>query len=607
MRNRVLLAAGTLAVFVPTLLLAQQRPAQPAQPAQRPAQQPAQRPAAQPAQRPAAQPAAHPMMARMPSPHREGSWELTAGVGAFVAPQGFSATGSTEIMPGGTLRIGYNLNEMWNISVGTGLGFGNSGPSKSSGTYLTPGADITWTPNINAKTAPFIMAGVGLLDQSTPSANAVGGQVGVGIRHFLSDALALRIEASATVAQLRSVTTAGGIATVGLSYFAGGRKVLTTVAVTPGAVTLASLGQTQPLSARALDQKGNPMEGKVIRWSSNNPAVTVSQTGVVTAARDGSATISATSEGVTGTTMVTVARTAASVLVTPATATLAAIGATQAFTATAKDANNNQLMGPAFTWTSSDARVATVDASGNVTAVSNGTARITAATGGRNGSVTVTVAQATASVGVTPATSQLSAAGATSQLSAQAMDANGRPIMGKTFTWTSDATGVATVSATGLVTGVANGAAHVMATADGKSGNATVTVAIAPKGAPPVELPTLPTAGAAMVLKNVNFKQNSAVLLPAAMADLDKVAIAIQATSNSKWEIGGYTSSRGTAAVNLRLSQRRATAVKAYLQSKGVPAASLTAVGYGAAHPVASNKTRAGQAQNMRVEIKRLQ
>jgi len=597
MRNRVLLAAGTLAALVPTLLLAQQRPAQPAQ-------RPAQRPAAQPAQRPAAQPA-H-AMAMMPSPHREGSWELTAGVGVFAGGQALTGQTSTQIMPGGTLRVGYNLNEMWNISVGTGIGVGKSAATSSTA-YLTPGADITWTPNINAKTSPFIMAGVGLLYQKTPSNSAFGGQVGVGVRHMLNDALALRVEASATVASLYSTTTGGGTVTVGLSYFAGGKKVLTTVAVTPGVVTLASLGQTQPLAARALDQKGNPMVGKVIRWSSNNPAVTVSSTGVVTAVRDGAATISATSEGVTGTANVTVSRTAASVVVTPATASLSAIGATQALAAVAKDANNNPLTGPAFTWTSSDTRVATVDASGTVTAVGNGTARITAATGGRNGSVTVTVAQTTASVAVTPATAQLSAAGATSQLAAQAMDANGRPIMGKTFTWTSDATGVATVSAAGLVTGVANGAAHIMASADGKSGSTTITVVVAPKGAPPVELPTLPNAGASLVLKNVNFRAGRSELLPAAKADLDKIAIALQAVSNAKWEISGYTSSVGAAARNLRLSQQRANAVKAYLVSKGVSAASMTAVGYGAQHPIASNKTAAGRAQNMRVEIKRLQ
>jgi OOP family OmpA-OmpF porin len=117
----------------------------------------------------------------------------------------------------------------------------------------------------------------------------------------------------------------------------------------------------------------------------------------------------------------------------------------------------------------------------------------------------------------------------------------------------------------------------------------------------------LPATNAALVLDNVNFRPSRAVLLPAAMTTLDKIAIAIKATPNSRWEIGGYTSSVGQAPRNLRLSQQRADAVKAYLIGKGVPTASLTSVGYGAQRPIASNRTAAGRGKNMRVEIKRLQ
>ena len=612
MRNRVLLAAGTLAAFVPTLLLAQQRPAPaPTPPAQRPAQQPAQRPAAQPAARPAARPAAqavaqpvHPLTA-----HREHTWELTAGVGAFVAPQGLSATGKTEVMPGGTLRVGYNLNESWNISVGTGLGFGKSGTS-SSGTYLTPGADITWTPNINAKTSPFILVGVGLLNQSSPSANAFGGQVGVGLRHMIGEDLALRIEGGMTVAQLRSVTTAGGIATVGLSYFAGGRKAVASVGVNPKMPTLASLNATQQLSASAMDSHGKPLVGRVVTWSSSNNAVaTVSSTGLVTAKSNGSANVTASSEGVSGTVGVTVAQMAATLASAPANAALAAIGQTQQFTATAQDANHSPIANPSVTWTSSDPTVVSVNASGLATAAKNGTARITAATAnGRTAIATVTVAQATASVAVTPAAPPtITTANGTAQFAAQAMDANGNAIAGKTFAWSSDAVGVATVSPTGLATAVGNGTANIAASVDGKSGAGKLTVALPVKGVPVVPMVPLPATNATLVLKNVTFRPNRAVLLPEAMVDLDQLATAIKATPNSKWEIGGYTSSRGTAARNKVLSQQRADAVKAYLVSKGVPAASLTAMGYGAQHPIASNRTAAGQRQNMRVEIKRLQ
>jgi OOP family OmpA-OmpF porin len=99
---------------------------------------------------------------------------------------------------------------------------------------------------------------------------------------------------------------------------------------------------------------------------------------------------------------------------------------------------------------------------------------------------------------------------------------------------------------------------------------------------------------------------NRAVLLPAAMAELDKIAIAIKAIPNSRWEIGGYTSNTGSVARNTRLSGQRADAVKNYLVSKGVDAASLTAMGYGPQRPVGSNRTAKGRAENMRVEIKRL-
>jgi len=257
-----------------------------------------------------------------------------------------------------------------------------------------------------------------------------------------------------------------------------------------------------------------------------------------------------------------------------------------------------------FTWTSSNPAVATVSSSGMVTAVGNGTATITGASSGKTATATVTVAQMTASINVMPATSSLTAAGATSQLAAQATDANGRPINGKTYTWASDAAGVATVSGSGLATAVANGVAHVTAVTDGKTGSAIVTVLIATKAAPPIELPAV---NASMVMRNVTFRANSAVLLPAASADLDKVAITMQGLPNSRWQISGFTSNVGAAARNLRLSQQRADAVKAYLVRKGVPAASLTATGFGAQNPVANNRTAAGRRQNMRVEIKRLQ
>lgn len=119
-------------------------------------------------------------------------------------------------------------------------------------------------------------------------------------------------------------------------------------------------------------------------------------------------------------------------------------------------------------------------------------------------------------------------------------------------------------------------------------------------------LAELPAVNAALVIRNISFRAGSPALLPASYTELDRVAAAIVATPNSRWEIGGHTDAQGVAAANMRLSQRRAQAVMTYLTSKGVPAAALTAVGYGSTRAVAPNTTAAGRAQNRRVEIKRL-
>ena len=117
----------------------------------------------------------------------------------------------------------------------------------------------------------------------------------------------------------------------------------------------------------------------------------------------------------------------------------------------------------------------------------------------------------------------------------------------------------------------------------------------------------LPAAGAALVIRNITFRNNTATLLPTSDAELDKIATAVLSVPNSRWEVGGYTDNRGIPAANQRLSTQRASAVMQYLISKGVPQAALTAVGYGAQHPVAPNTTAAGRANNRRVEMKRLQ
>lgn len=167
---------------------------------------------------------------------------------------------------------------------------------------------------------------------------------------------------------------------------------------------------------------------------------------------------------------------ATTVTVSPATVELAALGATEQLAARVLDQNGNAMAGAVVTWSSGDASVATVDASGLATAAGNGTATITATSGRASGSAAVTVAQAVAAVAVSPAADTLLAEGDTVRLAAAANDANGHAVTEVEFVWASADTSVATVDGSGLVTSGAAGEIEITATASGVAGSAALTV-----------------------------------------------------------------------------------------------------------------------------------
>jgi outer membrane protein OmpA-like peptidoglycan-associated protein len=72
---------------------------------------------------------------------------------------------------------------------------------------------------------------------------------------------------------------------------------------------------------------------------------------------------------------------------------------------------------------------------------------------------------------------------------------------------------------------------------------------------------------------------------------------------NAKFTVEGHTDSVGSESTNQKLSESRANSVRDFLIDKGIAADRLTAIGYGEAKPIATNNTRAGRAQNRRVEI----
>jgi len=163
------------------------------------------------------------------------------------------------------------------------------------------------------------------------------------------------------------------------------------VTVTP-AVAGILVAATVQLTATPKDSLGNPLSGRVVTWASNAPSLaSVSATGLVTGGAAGSATITATSEGMNGTSAITVTNVSvATVTVTPALAGIL-VGATVRLTATPQDSLGNPLSGRVVTWASNAPSLASVSATGLVTGGAAGLATITATSGGKSGTAAITV------------------------------------------------------------------------------------------------------------------------------------------------------------------------------------------------------------------------
>jgi outer membrane protein OmpA-like peptidoglycan-associated protein len=104
-------------------------------------------------------------------------------------------------------------------------------------------------------------------------------------------------------------------------------------------------------------------------------------------------------------------------------------------------------------------------------------------------------------------------------------------------------------------------------------------------------------------LSGVLFEQGGNQLSASAQARLDTVAQALAAYPDRNIVVEGHTDATGSDATNQDLSQRRADAVRTYLEARGVPAERMRAVGRGESTPIASNDTPEGRANNRRVEV----
>ena len=101
----------------------------------------------------------------------------------------------------------------------------------------------------------------------------------------------------------------------------------------------------------------------------------------------------------------------------------------------------------------------------------------------------------------------------------------------------------------------------------------------------------------------VLFRSGEARLMPGAESKLDQVVAALVSIPDRNIVVEGYTDSQGSDQYNQELSQRRADAVRNYFIHKGYPSGRVQANGMGEEHPIASNATSEGRANNRRVEI----
>ena len=104
--------------------------------------------------------------------------------------------------------------------------------------------------------------------------------------------------------------------------------------------------------------------------------------------------------------------------------------------------------------------------------------------------------------------------------------------------------------------------------------------------------------------KSILFNSGRSTFKAGVTKQLNAIVAVMNKYPKANFAIGGHSDSSGAASTNLKLSGKRASSVKDYLVKKGVDASRLTSEGFGETAPIDSNKTRAGRANNRRVEIK---
>ena len=249
---------------------------------------------------------------------------------------------------------------------------------------------------------------------------------------------------------------------------------LASIAITPSTGPIMFVGTTAPLIATVLNYLGVPVPLTVTWVSIDATIASVSALGVVSARKAGSVIVTANSGEHTDSVVVTVLLVPVKTLNVLAPASLV-LGTSAQSIAQPLDSTGALLTGRPVAWSSRSPAVASVSSTGLITGLSAGTAIINAVVGGVSTSVTVTVFGTLNSVAVHLPLASVPVL-STLQASAILLDAAGAVLSGYPVAWSSSNPGVAVVSAAGVVTALAPGNATIIATSNGKSGSAALTV-----------------------------------------------------------------------------------------------------------------------------------
>ncbi len=255
--------------------------------------------------------------------------------------------------------------------------------------------------------------------------------------------------------------------------------VAVSVNVVPATLSLplGSGGQLQAI-ANMSDGTQQTLSSSVTWQTSQSAVAAVNVQGYVTAAGKGSAQVSATYQGLTGSASIAVGPAALVSMAVSPSSSLLPVGQTAQMTATGTYTDGStQNLTQTATWNSSAVTIATVSAAGAAVGKAIGTAAISASSGSVTGTASVAVTAAVAvSVNVVPATLSLPL-GSGGQLQAIANMSDGtQQTLSSSVTWQTSQSAIATVNAQGYVTAAGKGSTQVSAAYQGLTGSASITV-----------------------------------------------------------------------------------------------------------------------------------